>query len=418
MSAALPDRLTLLRTLSTACVLLCTGAGCRRHEAGHAPSPAATAAAPHQTAAEENGRGGPAILPLLADLPADPVGLPRGQTLGDALPPLPPLPPRLGQAQPARLPTVAAGTCKQGAPPGAILLKRLVLDLASPPTEGPKPQLEVCLLQMTTERIERAGTSGRRFRAVAVWPDGAQVSQDMRELARLPLRLPADRAQSGHDGSAWATLVATGDPRRPALAIASARFYDGLWGEEVHLLRRAAVLVRKGEAWTWQSVGERASMTVDLPHLRALCKGQATASVADRTAGAVDAACKRVDMVQRRQRGEADARMATRRQRLQGQAGGEAASDADPQSIWLRDGRTALAKGETERAIQWALMTDMVCGEAVREAHQLIREALQKAHVTRQASTPVQGTSPLCPPLVDRVPAKRTGPDKGAGSAL
>lgn len=373
------------------------------------PSPAASVNAADVAADPQ------VALAILAALPADPVGLPQGQTLGDALPPLPPLPRRVGPLPGSQGAAGAASGCTAGMPKHAVLIERLSLDLAQTGAGAAAPQLVVCLLQLSTVRADRAGNSGRRFRAVAVWPDGNRVVQDLHELARVPLTLPPERAESGHDGSAWGGLVATGDPRRPVMAITSGRFLDGPLGEEVHLLRRAAVLGRRAGSWSWQTVGERASMAFDLPHLRALCKGEATASPADRAGGAVAAACKQATAVETGLRQAAAKRLETRQARLNGQSGGDAAKDPDPQSIWLRDGRAALAASNPEKAIQLAMQIDMVCGDAVREAHALLAEALKLAGVTRQPVKPAQGTQPLCEPLPDRPASKRArteGPPK------
>ncbi len=370
--------------------------------AAPAPQPAAVA----DTAKPLAQPATPAAAPAAAIEP-EPYALPAGQTLGDALPQLPASAPRLGSGGGAVGGAVlqAKTGCAADAPDDYTLVRRV--EQTYPPAKPGEPAqvLEVCLLQKPVDRADKVAESGKAFLVVAAFADDSRVSHTFEQLARPPTALPPERQKAGHDGGSWAGLFATGDPDRPALAVVSGRFYDGALGEDVQFLRVARLLTKTAQGWQWSALAERSHKSVDLEHLRALCAGKADASPADRAAGALAAACDRVDAVET-EAATADARMATRKKRLAGAGGGKPETDPDPQSIWLRDARAALAKGDPGAAIETALKVDVVCGEAVSETHAIVKEALGALKVEPLRAQPQQTLGELCEPLPDK-PAPR-----------
>jgi len=338
---------------------------------------------------------------------AEPYALPAGHTLGDALPAVPPPAPRLGGGGTNGGAVLQAKTgCASDAPDDYALARRV--ELTYPPAKAGDPAqvVEVCLLQRTVERADKVAESGKAFLVVAAFADDTRVSHAFDPLTRQPTTLPPERRRAGHDAGAWAGLFATGDPERPALAVVSARFYDGALGEEVQFARASRLLRNTAHGWQWSPFANRAHASMDVEHLRALCAGKADASPADKAAGPLAVACERADAAEV-ELAKAEARLATRKRRIAGGSGGQAASDADPQSIWLRDARAALSKGDYAVAIDTALQVDVVCGEAVAEAHAVVRDALTAQHLEPLRTQPQQSLSVLCEPLPDKPVPRR-----------
>ncbi|MBI5610338.1 MAG: hypothetical protein HY902_15785 [Deltaproteobacteria bacterium] len=386
-------------------VLAAPLAGCG-HKAAPAPAPAP---APDPAAAGAAPGTAPAAAPTAPATPAigaEPMDLPAGQTLGDLLPPLPKPAPQLGFSN-GGAPEPSTRDCTDAAPSGYSLVKRI--EVALPVAAGqPEQTLQGCILQsLDGERADRIGSTGRKYLLVAVGPDDKKITQEVAALSRPATKLPAERQKAGHDASGWASLIATGDDRQPFLAVVSGRFYDGPLGEEVHFVRTSWLLKPAGTSWDWQPLLERRFAVTDYEHLRALCEGRADASPADRAAGTVAAACEQVEKQAAPHDEQAVARLATRKKRLAGSAGGDAQTDADPQSIWLRDGKAALAKGDAAAAVEQALKVDVVCGEAVGAAHSLVRDALAAGKREPQRAQPAQATAELCEPLNDKPAPKR-----------
>ena len=358
-------------------------------------------------------------------LAPEPFALPAGQTLGDALPQVPPAAPLLrAGGGPVAAGTLQAKTgCAQDAPDEFSLAKRLEIAYPAAKEGAPSAILEVCLLQKTLDRQDKVAQSGKQFEVVAAFADDSRAAHTFDETTRPAKTLPPERQASGHDGGGWAGLIATGDPDRPVLAVVSGRFYDGALGEEVHFVRHARLLQKVGAAWAWQPLVERAHSSLDVEHLRALCGGKADASAADKAAGALQAACDRLQLAE----GDAaktEARLALRKRRLNGLGGGKPESDADPQAIWLRDAKAQLAANDADGAVQTALKVDAVCGEPVGEAHGIIRDALAARKAEPVRAMPAQPVNDVCEPLPDKPAPKRPRekievPDKpDAGSTM
>lgn len=400
-----------LRHLALTLALIAMAA-CRGEPAGPAAEAPSGTQAP--VTAEEPAEAVNPATPAEAEGPA--LDLPAGQTLGDALPPLPLPAPRLGSGAGGEVGVAyPPASCDDLAPEGYNLAKQLSFSVPPATAGDPPGVLDVCLHQKLLDRKDRAGRGGRQFVAIAAWPDGQVQTADFAEFSRPPTNLPAERARAGHDAAAWGTLVATGHARLPVLAVVSGRFYDGTLGDEVHYLREARLLrvpaksADKGAAPAWQPFERRAFGTVDLAHLEALCEGRSEAGPGPPLA----AACARRDKLTSTQAEAAAGRLAGREKRLAGQAddGAKAATDADPQSIWLREGRKALRKGDATAAIEAALRVDAVCGEAVAEAHSLIGDALVVLDLKAVKVRPAQTTAPLCEPLPDKPAPRRSKPE-------
>lgn len=336
-----------------------------------------------------------------------PLALPAGQTLGDALPQVPPVPRRLASgAQAGAL--VPQTSCADQLPADCALAKRLEITLPTekpgePPTIG-----EVCLCTSAVARAEadRASATGKQLVAVAAWPGDRKAEATFSEARHAPTNLPQTRQNAGHDSAAWGTLVATGWPHMPVVAIASARFADGVFGEVVHWQRAAQALYLDAGKLTWRPLGERAFTSLDLNYLQALCEGKADATQEDRT-GANPAACGPAEQAAQAQAQAAADRQTLRQKRLKGQGNENADKDADPQSIWLREARKQLKAGQWQAAIETALQVDMICGEAIQDAHAIVAEALAQGHVTPAKVSPNQPLADLCEPLPDKPAPKR-----------
>jgi hypothetical protein len=388
--------------LAAALAVLVLGACGAKPTPQAAPEPVAAAADKTQPA-EPVAQVAPA--PAAAPGP-EPMDLPAGQTLGDLLPPLPKPAPRLGFAN-GGAPEPSGRDCTESAPSGYSLVKRIEVAVPAAKPGGAETTLQGCILHsLDGERSDRVGNTGRKYLLVAVGDDNKPISFEVAALSRAVDKLPPERQKAGHDASGWASLIATGDDSQPFLAVTSGRFYDGALGEEVHFARAAWLLKKTGEAWGWQPLLEKRFVINDFEHLHALCEGRADASAADRAAGTVAAACPLAER-QTAHDEQAVARLATRKKRLGGTAGGDAQNDADPQSIWLREAKAALAKGEAAKAIEVALKVDVVCGEATGEAHALVREALAASKRELQRAQPAQTTNDMCEPLSDKPAPKR-----------
>ncbi len=336
-----------------------------------------------------------------------PLNLPAGQTLGDALPQVPALPRRLASgAQAGAL--VPQTSCADQLPADCALAKRLEITVPAdkpgePPTIG-----EVCLCTNAVERSEADGAraTGKQWVVVAAWPGERKAAATFAEARHEPTDLPPERQKAGHDGAAWGSLIATGWPQMPVIAVASARFADGPFGEVVHWQRTAQALHLDAGKLTWQPFAERAFTSLDINHLQALCEGKADASPADRS-GADPAACEPAERAAQGQAQAAADRQALRQKRLKGQGTERADADADPQSMWLREARKQLKAGQWQAAIETALHVDMVCGEATRDAHAIVADALVEGHVTPARVSPNQPLGDLCEPLPDKPAPKR-----------
>ncbi len=336
-----------------------------------------------------------------------PLTLPAGQTLGDALPQLPQLPRRLASgAQAGTL--VPQTSCADQLPADCALGKRLEITL--PPEKPGEPPVvgEVCLCTKAVDRADadRARATGKQLVVVAAWPGERKAEAAFAEAHHEPETLPPERQKAGHDGAAWGTLVATGWPAMPVVAIASARFADGQFGEVVAWQRTAQALHVDGGKLSWQPLAERAFLSHDLGQLQALCEGKADAAPADREAPNA-AACARAEEAAQQLASGATERQALRQKRLKGQGAESAEKDADPQSIWLREAKKQLKAGQWQAAIQTALRVDMVCGEAVQDAHALVVDALAEGHVALAKVSPNQPLAELCEPLPDKAAPKR-----------
>lgn len=411
-----PTRLPLWAAAAALTAIAC---GCGRTAPPQSAAPTAAAASNKPASANADALAAPAaprsgLTP--EQLPEEPMTLPAGHTLGDLLPQIPKPAPQLGATGGAAT-SAAAGSsdCGDAAPDGFSVVKRVdvLLDPAHP-GEAPATMQGCVLQQVIGDRADRVASSGRRYLAVAVLPDGKRVTGDVGEIERPSTQLPPERRSGGHDATGWASLIATGDPTRPLLLVVTARFWDGPLGEEVHFVRQSRVLGDGPDGWHWRAGPHRAFSIIDFNHLQALCSGSADASAADRAAGAVAAACDRVATQAAEHDAQALARLAIRKKRLGGAAGGDAATDPDPQSIWLRDAKVALAKANWVQAVTLALQVDVVCGEAATEAHKIIADAMAGQKREPIKAQPAQSTTDLCEPLPDKAPPKRQRADKAA----
>jgi len=367
------------------------------------------APSPRERSAEDGDRHAPSAAPAAArgavPVPApteQPIDLPSGTTIGDVLPPLPQPVARLadGTHSGVALPKVG---CSDLGPEDAALVRRVELPLAAKAAGELPGVLEVCLFSKVLERATPA-SAGKQFIAVAAWPGDAVQQTTFEPQQRTPESLPPERQKAGHDAVTWGTLIATGQAQMPVLAVVSARYLDGELGEQV-LYRRDARLL--GSDGRWQPFAHRDFATLDLAHLDSLCAGKAEASPADHSAGALQAACDRLEQAAPSAAKALADRLAVRSRRLKGSGdAGDAARDPDPQSLWLRDAKKLLQKGQWQEAFRTALQVDAVCGEAAAPAHTLMAEALAAGQVAVQKSKPVQPLVDLCEPLPDK-PAPR-----------
>lgn len=344
----------------------------------------------------------PAAEPVAAEPPLE---LPAGQTVGDLLPALPTPVPRLahgGGDKPAAVyPNVG---CVDLGPEGFGLVRRLEITLPAGTPGGLPGVLEACLFQKALERKDRVGRTGKIFHLVAAWPGDVVQALEIEEFARPPQNLPPDLQKSGHDASAWGALIATGWPEAPVMAVLSARFYDGILGDEVTWRRDARWLQAAKGGAKWAAFEKRDFATVDLEQLRLLCEGPAE----EKGTAPLQAACDRFERLAGDQERQAADRQALRAKRLKGQGDDKVTPDAaDPQAIWLRDARRALKANAWREAIELALRADAVCAEPTTEAHAVLKEALEAGHQAPARVQPAQATVDLCEPLPDKPSPKR-----------
>ena len=374
-------------------------------ERSQTPKPRAEQPAPQQAAA-----------PIAAPAPLvpenePPLQLPAGQTLGDALPQVPALPRRLasGAAAGALVPQTS---CADLLPADCALGKRLEITLPAEKAGEPPLVGEVCLCTKAVERADtdRARATGKQLVAVAAWPGERKADATFPEAKHEPAELPPERQKAGHDGAAWGTLIATGWPQMPAIAVASARFADGAFGEVVHWQRTAQALHVDGGKLSWQPLTDRRFYSYDVNQLRAVCDGTADAAPADRV-GANLAACERAGQLPQIMEHGAAARLALREKRLNGQNADSDNNDPDPQAIWLRDAKKQLKNGHWQEAIETALRVDVICGDAVEDAHAIVTRALAEGHVVPAKVAPNQPLTELCEPLPDKPAPKRQRAD-------
>lgn len=346
--------------------------------------------------------------------PAEPaLELPSGTTLGDALPPLPKAAPRLSTGDLAGA-AVAAQSCADIAPAGFSLVKRYEITVPAGVKGAPPNIIETCILAKPTERKDKWSQTGKEFMAIATWPPDKQAQIALPEMQRPANALPPERQKAGHDATGWGAIVATGNPEMPAMAIASARFFDGIYGEQIFYRRDARVLRSVAGSLQWQPLEVRDFATIDLDHLHNLCEGKAEASPADR-AGPQPGACAKLEQLAEPHAAAAQKRLEDRETRLKGQGTEKAtAQEPDPQSIWLRDGRKALAAGDYATAAEMALRVHGVCGEASKPALALMNDVVTARHLTAARTQPNQTTADLCEPLPDKDPPKRPHADNKA----
>ncbi len=369
-----------------------------------APPKSKRAAANAAASAPESAEA-PATL-AVPDPSEPPLALPSGTTLGDALPPLPKAAPRLSTGDLSGA-AVAAQSCADIAPAGFVLVKRYEITVPAGVKGAPPNVIETCILAKPAERKDKWSQAGKEFLAIATWPPDKQTQIVLPEMQRPAISLPPERQKAGHDATGWGTIVATGNPDMPALAIASARFFDGLYGEQVFFRRDARVLRSVAGALQWQPLEVRDFVTIDLDHLHNLCEGKAEASPADR-AGPQPGACAKMEQLAESHAAGAQKRLDDREARLKGQGSEKVtAQEGDPQSIWLRDGRKALTAGDYATAADMALRVHAVCGEAAKPALALMSDVVAARHLTAARTQPNQTTADLCEPLPDKDPPKR-----------
>jgi hypothetical protein len=366
-----------------------------------------SAAPPTPSAATaESAEPGTAPEPEAVEDPDPPIDLPAGATLGDALPKLPPVHPRLGSGLAGDSARPARGCADQG-PSGATLVKQLDLIVATGKPEAPQGVLEVCLFAQGVTRTERVAGTGKRFSVVSAWPGSAVQTYAFDEPTRTPTSLPPERAKVGHDGAGWATIVATGHPELPVLAVSSARYFDGRFGHVLQYQRRSRVLRGAGEAAEWQAFQDQDFAVTDLGHLQALCDGRADATPADRAAGQLQAACDEHLRLAETSDAQAVEHEKLRARRLKGMDLTMRKPDPDPQALWLGQAKASLAAGEWQKAFETALRADVACGEAVAEAHSVLNDALRAGKRTPVKLEGSQAMAALCEPLPDKPAPKR-----------
>lgn len=329
----------------------------------------------------------------------EPVAAPEGATPGDVLGPAPKPARRLGakgvavgaDGKPGK-PLQAEVPCDELAPDSAFkLASKAEIQLPAPAGEEPAT-IEVCLFHKSTARqdVERFARTGRQHAFVAAFPGRDVAIWTADEQQFEPATLPADAAVSA---SGWAALLPTGLDDRVALAVVSARFYDGPASEVVRTVRVGRVLEQKGGRWGWQPLAQVAVDSLDLDYIDARCKADPAAE-----------GC--ADLVARaeRWRAEAEQRSSRRQQRLDGKAaaGPKGKPEGDPQSEWLRRANAALGARKPHDAVEAALHVEMLCGEAVLEARAAFAQAARLANQPILRVEPKPRATALCGPMADR----------------
>lgn len=360
------------------------------------PPPAAPAPAPKAAA--------PAARP--PDQPVDP---PASVTLGDVLPALPTPAPRLfdGQNTVAVLPAVSCAALR---PDRDWVLGSRVEVARAPQKKGEAGgTLELCVFSKVSERADdqQSQHAGKDHHFVAAFPGTEVAAFTAEPIVRQPTSARPEWALPRAAG--WSALLPTGLPDQPAVAVVSARFYDGPLGEQVHWIRRAHLLTRGEKGWSWKPMTTRDFTTLDTAHLLAAC---------ERPEASSDAVCLGAEEKVEAFRRTTEQRAEVRVKRLATESGrkpkkgaelAEYPQDGDPQSAWLRDGRVALQHGQWRLAIDAALRIEVVCGEPIKEARTLIAAALKKAGLTHERPAPPVKPVPLCEPLSDKGVPKRPG---------
>ena len=337
--------------------------------------------------------------------------MPAAATAGDVLPPLPTAARRLASRKLA-LPLLPSVSCGALAPDREFKLGPRLEVVRRPKKDGePAGTLELCLFNRWLKRAddELPQRTGRLHHFVAAFPGDEVAAWTSDELKRAPVN--ARPEWSLPKAAGWSALIATGIPDRPALAVVSGRYYDGLLGEEIHWRREARVLKRSKGRWAWVPLAALDFVSLDTTALLAACQREETEG---------DKACLGADELVEAHRRDAAQRGQVRQTRLaaakarrkrgmRAKARGlkPYVGDPDPQAAWLRDGRAALAQGRWRSAIEHALRIDMACGEPVREAHNLLVAGMKKGGVRMEKSVPPPRMTPLCEPLFDKPGPKR-----------
>lgn len=358
----------------------------------------------------------PVSQPAAATAEAPPPELPAAATAGDVLPPLPKAARRLS-AGPDAAPLLPSMPCNALAPDREYKLGQKFEVMRSPTSAAASSgTLELCLFHrwLTRPADELARRTGRVHHFVAAFPGDEVAAWTSDDMERAAANTRPEWALAKAAG--WSRLIPTGIPDRPAIAVVSARFYDGPLGEELHWRRQARVLTRHKDRWTWRPLASRDFASLDTAQLVAVC-GAAEAEADKACLGADEqveaarrAAHQRGEQRQARFDSRGDRSDKRRRGKKSASVGAKPAEyigDGDPQSAWLRDGRRALARGDWRSALTHAMYIDMVCGEAVQEAHELLRDALAKGGLKREKALPQLRPVGLCQPLFDKPGPKR-----------
>lgn len=384
---------------AAACALL---ANCGGKEGDLAQAPRAesvAAAAPAAAPAGAAAAAAKASTTEEAEESPEPVAAPQGATPGDVLGPAPRPARRLGakgvtigaDGKPGK-PLQPEVPCDELAPDSSFkLATKAEIQLTAPAGEEPQT-VEVCLFHKSTARqdVERFARTGRQHAFVAAFPGREVAIWTSDEQQFEPATLPPDAAVSA---SGWAALLPTGLDDRMALAVVSARFYDGAASEIVRTVRVGRVLEQKGGRWGWQPLAQVAVDSLDLDSIDGRCKADPAAD-----------GC--ADLVARAERWRADAeqRQERRQQRLEGKAAAtpKGKPDGDPQSEWLRRANAALGASKPRDAVEAALHVEMLCGEAVIEARAAIAQAARQTNQALLRVEPKPRATALCTAMADR----------------
>ncbi|HAN30724.1 MAG TPA: hypothetical protein DCQ06_03935 [Myxococcales bacterium] len=332
---------------------------------------------------------------------------PRPATAGQGLPALPSLPRRLDpNLKPGALPP-ARGCVELSPGDGFRLARKVIITRNGEPVSSQinvkvdqsdksvwQPgTLELCVFHKWRNREEGENRthSGRIHHFVAAFPGTDVAAWTSTELTRQPKTLPGDALWLS---AGWASLIPTGLPDRPAIAVVSGRFYDGVRGEEIHYTRHARVLRLHKGRWAWVPWTNRSWMTLDMEHLKQACKSGGSG-------------CKGLS---RRLRVETKAtarRLKTRKRRLDGlDEPKKQDPEGDPQSYWLALAQKRVKQLRWKEAIDLALRAEVVCGEPVRASRKVLRRAMRLGKVKADGLDAQPLAHPLCPPLLDKAPPK------------
>jgi hypothetical protein len=406
-------------SLAVALLTMLTAVGCDRGRIDVAPPSADRIAAvaaerraegdgvAQQAAGEANvgtnsagqNNGGKRTVPAAAVVPADEadegrvVDAPAAATPGDALGPLPSAVRRLGRGM-----TAAGGValepdvaCDQLAPDAAWkLTSRTVINRLPAKAGEPTSTVELCLFQKWLSRKDedKHSRTGKQHLFVAAFPGSDVAAWTSDELEFTPASLPADAAVSA---SGWAAALPTGLAEMPALAVASARFFDGALGEQVHYRRVGRVLRKSRGRWAFTELETIDIKSLDLAHIDATCGVGGPAGCPEALAAA---AAWRKDAKGREHR-RAD-RLAGKTARVPGHD-----VDGDPQSEWLREAYADRKHKKANDAALNALRVEVACGEAVTQARELFTSIGVASGGVEQAE-PSPKAGDLCAPLADK----------------